>query len=258
MSVDDRQQFSLQRLKHHAMSSPHKGKIAAGNKAVSLIEDGMTVGLGTGSTAAVAIEALGKRIKQEGLSIIGTPTSYAAELLAKAQDIPLCDLDAVEEIDIAFDGADEVDGSLNLIKGRGAAHTREKVVASLARRFLVLVDESKMVNRLGVIMPVPVEVIPMAAFPIMRRLEALGARPEIRISQGKDGPVVSDQGFWIIDAHFDGIPDPYRLDTELKNTAGVLDHGLFLGLATDVLVGADDGSVRHLQASRKNEKTPSL
>lgn len=229
------------------------GKVAAGRRAASLIEDGMIVGLGTGSTAAIAIAALGERIKDEGLSIVGTPTSYAAELLARQHGIPLCDLQDVHAIDLAFDGADEVDRSMNLIKGRGAAHTREKVIASLAKRFVILVDESKLVDRLGTGMPVPIEVLPMAAFPIMRRLEVLGARPEIRMAQNKDGPVVTDQGFWIIDARFDGIVDPYGLDRELSGTAGILDHGLFLGLATDVLVGANDGSVRHLIASKQQK-----
>jgi ribose 5-phosphate isomerase A len=240
------------------MSDSNRAKVAAGKHVARMIEDGMVVGIGTGSTAAVAIAALGRRVREEGLSITATPTSYAAELLAKQHGIPLCDLQHVEALDLAFDGADEVDGALNLIKGRGAAHTREKVVASLARRFVVLVDESKLVTKLGTRMPVPVEVLPMAAFPIMRTLEAMGARPVIRMAADKDGPVVTDQGFWIIDAHFDGIDDPYDIARRLSETPGVLDHGLFLGYATDVLVGSDDGNVRHLASARANEKTPSL
>lgn len=228
------------------MTTSERAKQAAGREAAARVHEGMVVGLGTGSTTAFAIEELGRRIREEGLTITGTPTSFAAELLADQHGIPLCDLRHVAEIDIAIDGADEVDPAMNLIKGRGAAHTREKVVATLARRFVVLVDESKLVDVLGSRMPVPVEVLPMAAFPILRRLESLGARAEIRMGRKKDGPVVSDQGFWIIDAHFAGIDDPTALQEEIRAIPGVLDHGLFLDLATDVLVGEEDGGVRQL------------
>lgn len=211
----------------------------------------MRVGLGTGSTASVAIVELGRRIREDGLSFIGTPTSYASELLAQENDIPLCDLRNIVSLDFAFDGADEVDGDLRLIKGRGAAHTREKVVASLARRFVVLVDESKRVDRLGTKFPVPIEVVPMAAFPVMRWVDALGARSEIRMAADKDGPVVTDQGLWIVDARFEnGIEDPDEVDRLLSKMAGVLDHGLFLDLATDVLVGTADGRVEHVLSER--------
>lgn len=222
-------------------------KRASGIEAARLVENGMIVGLGTGSTTAFAIEELGRRVRQEGLDIRGTPTSFAAEILAAKHGIPLCDLRDVREIDLAIDGADEVDPALNLIKGRGAAHSREKVVATMARRFVVLVDETKLVGQLGSRMPLPVEVLPMAAFPIMRRLESLGATPEIRLGERKDGPVVSDQGFWIIDATFPGIAAPHELNTSLLLIPGVLDHGLFIDLATDVFVGGADGSVRSLE-----------
>lgn len=233
------------------MTSSQAAKRAAGVEAAGMVENGMLVGLGTGSTTAFAIEELGRRVREEGLNIVGTPTSFAAEMLADQYDIPLRDLRHVSEIDIALDGADEVDPQLNLIKGRGAAHTREKVVATLARRFVVLVDESKLVDLLGTKMPVPVEVLPMAAFPVLRRLESLGARAEIRMGQKKDGPVVTDQGFWIIDARFDGIEDPLTLQAEIRAMPGVLDHGLFLDLATDVLVGMEDGEVRRLEPAAR-------
>ncbi|HET6568369.1 MAG TPA: ribose-5-phosphate isomerase RpiA, partial [Rhodothermales bacterium] len=186
-------------------------KRAAGERAASMVQDGMRVGLGTGSTTAYALAALGERIRREGLAIQGTPTSYFAERLARQHGIPLCTLDDLNRLDVALDGADEVDAALNLIKGRGGAHTREKVVASLADRFVVLVDPSKLVPVLGAKAPVPVEVLPMAASAVLHRLEALGARVELRTGSGKDGPVVTDQGFWIIDAHFSGIPDPQDL-----------------------------------------------
>lgn len=221
-------------------------KRAAGEAAAALVESGMRVGLGTGSTTAFALQALGRRIREEGLMMVGVPTSFAAERLARAEGIPLTTLDVLDALDLALDGADEVDPALRLIKGRGAAHTREKVVAAQARRFVVLVDPSKEVARLGTRMPVPVEVLPMALGPVRRALERLGARPALRLGQRKDGPVVSDQGFWIVDAHFEGgIDDPEALDRALNDLPGVLDHGLFLGLATDVLVGEEGGGVRH-------------
>lgn len=223
-------------------------KRAVGERVAAMVADGMRLGLGTGSTAARAIEALGRRVRAEGLRVAGIPTSFFAERLAREHGIPLTTFDAVDRLDLAFDGADEVDPNLDLIKGRGAAHTREKVVAAQARRFVVLVDETKLVGRLGAKMPLPVEVLPMAATPVMRALERMGARPELRMGLRKDGPVVTDQGFWIVDAHFDGgIEDPAALDAALLALPGVLDHGLFIARATDVLVGEPGGAVRRLR-----------
>lgn len=227
-------------------------KQAAAQQVVSLVRDGMCLGLGTGSTAAFAIEALGRRIRYEGLSVTGVPTSFSAERLAREHGVPLTTLDEVERLDLAFDGADEVSPALDLIKGRGAAQTREKIVATQARRFVVLVDPTKMVEVLGSRFPVPVEVMPMAVTPVMRALRELGANAELRLGQRKDGPVVTDQGFWIIDARFPGIRDPQGLDRILNDLPGVLDHGLFLGLATDVLVGEADGTVRHIHRMRSS------
>ena len=227
-------------------SKQRSAKEAVGVHAAQLIEDGMRVGLGTGSTTAFAIYELGRRVREEGLDIVGTPTSFAAEQLGRQVGISIVSLDMVEMLDIALDGADEVDPSLNLIKGRGAAHTREKVVAALASRFVALVDASKLVDQLGIGKPVPVEVLPMAVTPVMRQLVRLGATPVIRMGVNKDGPVVTDQGFWIVDAQFKGIPDEGALDTALNAIPGVLDHGLFIGMAETVLVAEEDGSVRTL------------
>lgn len=213
----------------------------------------MTVGLGTGSTTAFAIEALGRRVA-DGLDVVGVPTSFAAERLARQHGIPLTTLDALgldrlptaeAPLDLAFDGADEVDPDAALIKGRGAAHVREKVIASLAARFVVLVDGSKLVDRLGTTAPVPVEVLPFAEPAVTRALRGLGAEPELRMGERKDGPVVSDQGLWVLDARFDGIDDPAGLGVAIDTIPGVLGHGVFVGLATDVLVGEADGQVRH-------------
>ncbi len=227
----------------------HSAKRTAGEAAARLVEGGQYLGLGTGSTTAFTICAIGHRIRQEGLHVSGVPTSAAAARLARECGVPLVTLDEVETLDIAFDGADEVSPTLDLIKGRGAAHTREKIVASLARRFVVLVDESKMVQVLGTRSPVPVEVLPMATAPVMRALETLGANPELRMGVHKDGPVVSDQGFWIVDAYFDGIRDPAAMDRQLQQIPGVLDHGLFVGLTTSVLIGLPSGKVRRLTAT---------
>lgn len=207
----------------------------------------MRLGLGTGSTTAFAIAALGRRVREETLNIVCTPTSFAAERLAREHGVPLATLDELDALDIAFDGADEVSPAFDLIKGRGAAHTREKVVASLAARFVVLIDPSKIVQQLGTKMPVPVEVLPMAVHPVELALERLGAQPVLRMGKSKDGPVVTDQGFWILDAHFDGISNPSAMNHSLLAIPGVLDHGLFIQLATDVLVGEPNGTVRTMQ-----------
>lgn len=224
-------------------------KRAAGEAAATRVEDGMRLGLGTGSTTAFFIEALGRRIHDEQVHVRGIPTSFAAERLARQHGVPLATLEDLESLDLAFDGADEIDPRLDLIKGRGGAHTRERVVASLAERFIVLADPSKLVDTLGSKMPVPVEVVPMAATPVMRRLERLGATPVLRLASSKDGPVVSDQGFWIIDARFEGIQEPARLGDAIRDIPGVLDHGLFLDMVTLALIGQEDGTVQELRAT---------
>ena len=225
------------------MTTPHPAKQAAARMAVDLIEDGMRIGIGTGSTAALAIERLGEKIRTESISVVGAPTSFASEQLAQIHGVPTAPLAVLGELDLAFDGADEVSPELDLIKGRGAAHTREKVVASSAKSFVVLVDDSKLVTRLGEKAPVPVEILPMSVGLVTGRLESMGAEVAIRMGKSKDGPVVSDQGFWILDARFAEIDDAAQLDVAIKSIPGVLDHGLFIGMATTVLVGSPDGSV---------------
>lgn len=232
------------------MPNRDSAKRAAGNQAASLVEDGMRVGLGTGSTTAYALQELGRRVREEGLTVVGTPTSSSAERLARECGLQIVTLDEVDRLDIAIDGADEVDAELNLIKGRGAAHTREKVVASMSDRFVVLADDSKLVDRLGTRAPVPVEVLPMAVHPVELTLARLGGEPVLRIGQRKDGPVVTDQGFWILDVTFDGIDEPGETARAIKQIPGVLDHGIFVGLATDVVVGQNDGSVRMVALDR--------
>lgn len=212
-------------------------KQQVGKAAADLVQSGHVVGLGTGSTAAFMIQFLGERIQAGTLSDIkGIPTSFQASVLAKKYGIPLTTLDEVDRIDIAIDGADEVDPQKNLIKGGGAAHTREKIVDGLAEQFVVVVDSSKLVDALGAF-PLPVEVVPMAIAPVMRTLEGLGGKPEIRMGVKKDGPVITDQGNMILDVKFEAIANPGELEKTINNIPGVLDNGLFVGLASKILIG---------------------
>lgn len=213
-------------------------KQEVGIAAAALVKSGMIVGLGTGSTTAYAIESLGARLKSgEIKDILGIPTSFQAEVLAKQYGIPLTTLDAVDHIDIAIDGADEVDPHKNLIKGGGAAHTREKIVDALAEQFVVVVDANKLVERLGSTFLLPVEVIPMAITPVMRAIEKLGGKPELRMGIRKAGPVITDQGNMVIDVKFDSIDNPGELEKTLNNIPGVLENGLFVGVVDLILVG---------------------
>lgn len=213
-------------------------KQEVGKAAASRVKSNSVVGLGTGSTTAYAIQYIGERLASGELTnIVGVPTSFQAEVLAKKYGIPLTTLDAIDHIDVAIDGADEVDPQKNLIKGGGAAHTREKVVDSLADEFIVVVDSGKLVDKLGSTFLLPVEVIPMAVTPVTRQLEALGGKPELRMGIRKAGPVVTDQGNLVIDVKFDHIDNPAELELKINNLPGVLENGLFVGVADIILVG---------------------
>ncbi len=213
-------------------------KQQVGKAAADRVQSGSIVGLGTGSTTAFAIQHLGDRLKSGELTDIkGIPTSFQASVLAKQYGIPLTTLDEVDRIHIAIDGADEVDPQKNLIKGGGAAHTREKVVDSLAELFIVVVDQSKIVTALGSTFPVPVEVLPMAIAPVTRALEKLGGKPELRMGIKKDGPVITDQGNMVLDVTFASIPNPAELEKILNNIPGVLENGIFVGITDIVLIG---------------------
>ncbi len=213
-------------------------KQEVGKAAADRVQSGSIVGLGTGSTTAYTIQFLGERLKSGELKDIkGVPTSFQAEVLAKQYGIPLTTLDTIDHIDIAIDGADEVDLQKNLIKGGGAAHTREKIVDYLADQFIVVVDSSKVVDRLGSSFPVPVEVIPMAIAPVMRAIEKLGGKPELRMGIKKAGPVITDQGNMVVDVKFDAIADPGNLEKTLNNIPGTLENGIFVGVTDLVLIG---------------------
>ncbi|AFY40516.1 ribose-5-phosphate isomerase [[Leptolyngbya] sp. PCC 7376] len=213
-------------------------KQEVGRAAAAMVESNTIVGLGTGSTTAYAIQFIGERLAAGEIeNIVGIPTSFQAEVLSKQYGIPLVGLDAVDHIDLAIDGADEVDPNKNLIKGGGAAHTREKVVDALANKFVVVVDSGKLVDSLGSTFLLPVEVIPMAITPVMRQLEALGGKPELRMGVKKAGPVVTDEGNLVVDLKFESIADPAALEIAINNIPGVLENGLFVGVANTILVG---------------------
>jgi ribose 5-phosphate isomerase A len=213
-------------------------KLAVAKAAAARVQSDTIVGLGTGSTTALVIQCLGERLKSGELkNIKGVPTSFQASVLAKQHGIPLVTLDEVDKLDIAIDGADEVDPQKNLIKGGGAAHTREKVVDALAEQFIVVVDGSKLVQALGSTFPVPVEVLPMALAPVTRAVEKLGGVPDLRMGVKKDGPVITDQGNLVLDVKFASIPNPAELEKTLNNIPGVVENGIFVGVTDLVLVG---------------------
>ena len=213
-------------------------KKEVGIAAAQRVQSGMVVGLGTGSTTAFAIEELGRRIATGELTdIVGIPTSFQASVLGKKYGIPIRSLDDVDRVDVAIDGADEVDPHKTLIKGGGAAHTREKVIDSLATLFIVVVDESKLVDKLGSTFAVPIEVLPMAVAPVTRAVEKLGGKTDLRMGVKKDGPVITDQGNMVLDVTFDAIADAAELEKTLNNIPGVVENGLFVGVTDIILVG---------------------
>lgn len=221
-------------------------------EAARQVESGMILGLGSGSTAAIMIEHVGRRWQEGELTgITCVPTSFQSSGLAQKYGMPLVGLNEIDHIDLAIDGADEVDPQLNLIKGGGGCHTREKLVDSRADRFVVVVDATKLSDVLGSF-PVAVEVLPDAYRQVMDALTAMGAQPQLRMAVRKAGPVVTDQGNLLIDAEFDQITVPRELEAAINNVPGVLDNGLFVGLADEVLVGevvGDTASVRSVRRS---------
>ncbi|HOG47430.1 MAG TPA: ribose-5-phosphate isomerase RpiA [Anaerolineae bacterium] len=219
---------------------------SAAEYAVCYVESGMVVGLGSGSTAAFAVRRIGQLLRTGRLQRIrGVPTSRAVEALAREQGIPLTTLERDPAIDVTIDGADEVDPHLNLIKGRGGALLYEKIAAWSSRREIIVVDESKLVQKLGTRAPVPVEVVPCARAVVALALSELGGEPALRERDGAAAP--TDEGNLILDCRFDGIDDPSGLDRAISAIPGVVEHGLFLGLASMVVVAGREG-VRVLHA----------
>ncbi|NBD28199.1 ribose-5-phosphate isomerase RpiA [Paenibacillus glycinis] len=217
-------------------------KQLAAEEAVTHIEDGMIVGLGTGSTSYFAILGLAARMK-EGLRIQAVASSQGSEDLARQLGIPILPFSDIEAIDVTIDGADEVDENFNLIKGGGGALLREKILAANSRKFIVIVDDSKLVRRLGAF-SLPVEIIPFAYELTMRNLAALDCKPTLRSSEGK--PFVTDNGNYIADCAFGVIESPAELSNRLKSIPGVVEHGLFVKMTETVIVGSGEGTIAYL------------
>jgi ribose 5-phosphate isomerase A len=211
-------------------------KKAAALAAADLVPDNTIVGLGSGSTLAYFIEELGARVRAGKLHIIGVPTSYQARFLAKKCGIPLYDPIDIDSVDVAVDGADEVDPVGNLIKGAGGAHVIEKLIAACAKQFVIVIDESKQVKVLGARTSVPLEVIAPALSFVMERVRDLGGKPTLRTGNGKLGPVISDLGHPIVDVAFGPIVNAAYLDQQLNNLPGILGHGLFVGMTNHVII----------------------
>jgi len=227
-------------------------KQAAGQAAALLVKDGMTVGLGTGSTVAFLIEEIGQMVKN-GLNIKGVPTSFQSEAMCFKSGIPLIDPGMLDRIDLAIDGADEITHELDAIKGGGAAHAVEKIIATMADEFVIIADETKLVDRLGLAFPVPVEVMRQAVGLFLKSAEKFGAKPKIRTASGKDGPVVTENGNFVIDLFFDTPQDMRQLDIRLKSIPGVLETGLFLGIAKKAIIATHEGIVTLTAKTSKNK-----
>jgi ribose 5-phosphate isomerase A len=215
---------------------PDVAKQAAGIRAAEMVEEGMVIGLGTGSTVLFAMQQLSREVR-DGLDITGVPTSFQAAMRARELGIPLTTLDDHPVLDLAIDGADQVDPGFRVIKGRGAAQLREKCVAAAAGRFIIVADPGKIVRVLDA--AVPLEVLPFAVTPVLSALRGLGGEPVLREGQKKDGPVITDNGNMVIDCRFGLIPRPEQLELTLTTIPGVLSCGIFSGFTekTTVIVG---------------------
>lgn len=227
------------------MSWRAEAKRRAAEKAIEHVESGMVLGLGSGSTAAEGIRAIGERLRAGELTDVkGVPTSYQSIQEAVKARIPLTTLDEYPELDMGFDGADQLDRCLNAIKGGGGALLREKIVASCCREYILVVDESKLTDKLGRDQPVTLEVHPIAVTPVLRKLEAMGAEATVRQAVGKLGPVVTDNGNNLVDALFGAIEDPRALNQRLHSVQGLLETGLFIGYADLAYIGTEDSVYR--------------
>ncbi len=216
-------------------------KQMAAEHGAGLVESGMVLGLGSGTTATLAVQAIGRRLREGSLrKVVGVPSSSAIAAVARESGVPLTTLDEHPVLDLDLDGADEVDPNLDLIKGLGGALLWEKVVATASRRVVIFVDESKLVGRLGTKAPLPVEVIPFGWRSHIPFVESLGGKPELRTTP--DGrPFVTDEGNYILHCRFEGIAHPEDLELHLRKRAGIVGTGLFLGIAHEVIIGRVGG-----------------
>jgi ribose 5-phosphate isomerase A len=223
-------------------------KKVAGEEAARRVESGQRLGLGTGSTASLFLDALAARLRSGELrNVVGVPTSRRTEEQARRLELPLTTLDETPELDLTVDGADEVDPRLDLIKGLGGALLREKIVAAASRRFVIVADAGKLVGRLGERSPVPVEILEFGATATRKEIAALGAEAVLRLTGGR--PYRTDQGNYIVDCRFASIDDPPGLSRALESIPGVLGHGMFLGMADEVIVGTPEGPKSRLRNS---------
>ena len=233
-----------------------RGKVNAAKKAAGMVEDCSVIGIGSGTTIEIFLEELGRRIKEEELTVYGVPSSYQSHLAALKNGVKIVDLFQYPELDICFDGADQVDENFNCIKGGGAALTREKIVATASKKVYIIVDSSKIVERLN--MPVPIEVLPFACGFVEKKLAEIG-KPVIRTGSGKLGPVVTDNGNFIIDCDFGEIKKPEELEREIDEIPGVVESGIFCSKLIDgVIAGYENkaeilkGKIRHQTQRGKN------
>ena len=219
--------------------------------ALQHVEDGMVLGLGTGSTVAEFIKLLGEKVKNEGWKLCGVPSSYQSYLLAIEHGVAIVSLDAYPELDLTVDGADEVEpATLTLVKGGGAALAREKVIGMAARRTIIIADHTKLVSRIGEKAPIPVEVLPFARGFVEKKLSELGGQPQLRLAgKVKDGPVVTDNGNFILDVKFPPIEKPRELELKIKEIPGVVEVGIFTGIANEAYIAYPD-QVKHLTPTK--------
>ena len=225
------------------MTWKEEAKRRAASEAIKHVKDGFVVGLGSGSTAAYVIEEIGRLIREDGLQVLAVPSSSQAMIVAVQSGVPLTSLDEHPVLDLAIDGADEVDKRLNMIKGGGGALTREKIVASAAKKVVIVADETKLVETLGAF-KVPVEVLPFALASVTAKIKKLGGKPFLRESKGKVGAVVTDNGNYILDVDFGPITNAGKLNQRLKLIPGIIETGLFIGMADTVYLGKADGVTR--------------
>ena len=235
-------------------SPQDEAKLAAAAKAIdAFLQDGMKIGLGSGTTSRFFVRILGDRVK-DGLRVVGVPSSKSTGELAKEVGVPLADLNDVERLDLTIDGADEIDPKGRMIKGGGANLLWEKIVASASRKMVAIVDESKRVQRLGRF-PLPVEVIPFAWKSTERHLQNLFRKAgyldvQIDVRGSREKPLITDSGHYLLDCHLKEIGDPEFLAGNLNDIPGVVEHGLFLGIATDAAIGKPDGSAETITFPR--------
>lgn len=231
-----------------------EAKKRAAVEAVKHVRDGFVAGLGSGTTAAFAIKEIGRLIQEESIRVLGVPTSYQAFILAIENGIPITTLKEHPELDLCIDGADEIDKELNLIKGkRGGAITREKIVASAAEKLFIVADETKLTQRLGTNHPIPLEILPFAEPVVSARLRQMGGKPVLRERGDNTGPFITDNGNFILDLYLGPIENLSELNFRLKSIAGIIETGLFIGMADIAYIGSPTGLKKMIQHQCLNE-----